>query len=131
VLDRLPATFTYNIATLGDTLYAGRVDGLWRRPIDPAPDPTAGAAGNLHFALAGPNPVHDEARLRFELPGTERVRIDVFDISGRHLPGGTDETLGAGPHEVLWRARDFGPGIYFARLIAGGRSQAIRFIRTR
>jgi hypothetical protein len=33
VLDALPLTFTYNIATVGDVLYAGRVDGLWRRPI--------------------------------------------------------------------------------------------------
>jgi hypothetical protein len=33
VLDRLPLTFTYSIATVGDMLYAGRVDGLWRRSI--------------------------------------------------------------------------------------------------
>ncbi len=37
VLDALPLTFTYNIATLGEVLYAGRVDGLWRRPIDSVP----------------------------------------------------------------------------------------------
>jgi hypothetical protein len=133
VLDALPATFTYNIATLGDTLYGGRVDGLWRRPIDPAPVsvPVADAPGSLHFAITGPNPIHDEARLRFELPEPGRVRIDVFDISGRHLPGGVDETVDAGAHEVLWRARDIAPGIYLARLSAGGRSAAVRLVRTR
>lgn len=133
VLDALPATFTYNIATIGDVLYAGRVDGLWRRPIDPATVsvPHPGAPGSLHFAIAGPNPIHDEARLRFELPETERARIDVFDVSGRQLPGGVDETFAAGPHEVLWRALDFAPGVYLARLSAGGRSQAVRFVRTR
>jgi len=133
LLDALPATFTYNIATIGDTLYAGRVDGLWRRPIDPTPVsiPIAGAPGSLHFGIAGSNPIRDDARLRFELPEPGRVRIDVFDISGRHLPGGVDETLAAGAHEVLWRARDFAPGIYLARLSAGGRSEAVRFVRTR
>ena len=133
VLDALPATFTYNIAIIGDTLYAGRVDGLWRRPINPdtVSVPVAGAPGSLRFAISGPNPVRDEARLRFELPEPGRVRIDVFDISGRHLPGGVDETFAAGAHEVRWRARDFAPGIYLARLSAGGRSAAVRFVRTR
>lgn len=133
LLDALPATFTYNIATIGDTLYGGRVDGLWRRPIDPAPAsvPIAAAHGSLRFAIAGSNPIHDEARLRFELPEPGRVRIEVFDVSGRHLPGSIDETLGAGAHEVLWRAGNIEPGIYVARLSAGGRSEALRLVRTR
>jgi len=33
VLDSQPGIFTYEIATHGATLYAGRVDGLWRRSI--------------------------------------------------------------------------------------------------
>jgi hypothetical protein len=132
VLDALPATFTYNIATLGDVLYAGRVDGLWRRAIDPAPvSVPLAAAGSLRFAIAGSNPIGDEARLRFELPESGRVRLDVFDIAGRQLPGGLDESLDAGPHEVRWQARDFAPGIYLARLSAGGRSAAVRLVRTR
>jgi hypothetical protein len=133
VLDALPATFTYNIATIGDELYAGRVDGLWRRPIDPpaVSVPIANAPGSLQFAIMGPNPIRDEGRLRFVLPEPGRVRIDVFDISGRHLPGGVDETLAAGAHEVLLRARDFAPGIYVARLSAGGRSEAVRLVRRR
>jgi hypothetical protein len=133
VLDALPATFTYNIAIVGDTLYAARVDGLWRRPIDPAPVSVGpgGDTGSLRLAIAGPNPVRDEVRLHFELPEAARVRIDVFDISGRRLPGSIDVALGAGAHEVPWPARDLPPGIYLARLEAAGRSQAARFVRAR
>ncbi|HET6463230.1 MAG TPA: hypothetical protein VFH33_05460 [Candidatus Krumholzibacteria bacterium] len=33
VLDALPATFVFGLATRGDTLYAARFDGLWARSI--------------------------------------------------------------------------------------------------
>ena len=35
VLDTLPGILTIEIATVGNTLYAARADGLWRRPIPP------------------------------------------------------------------------------------------------
>jgi hypothetical protein len=41
VLDSQPLIHTYNIATVGDLLYAARTDGLWRRSIDTVPAVTA------------------------------------------------------------------------------------------
>jgi hypothetical protein len=38
-LDTLPGVFTYVLAGSGDTLYAGRADGLWRRSIVTAVQP--------------------------------------------------------------------------------------------
>jgi photosystem II stability/assembly factor-like uncharacterized protein len=35
VLDSLPSVLTIEIAVVGNTLYAGRADGLWRRPLPP------------------------------------------------------------------------------------------------
>ena len=130
VLDALPLTFTYNITTVGDLMYAGRVDGLWRRSIDTVGVPPPAPAG-LRFALAGSNPIRDEARFRFELPEAARVRIDLFDVAGRRLPGGIDEALPAGAHEVRWAAGDLAPGMYLARLSAAGRSEALRLVRMR
>ena len=78
----------------------------------------------LRFAIAGPHPIRDEARFRLELPEPARVRIDLFDVSGRRVPGGTDETLPSGTHEVRLDSRDLAPGIYMARLRAAGRSVA-------
>jgi len=131
VLDRLPLTFTYNIVAIGNMLYAGRVDGLWRRTIDTASVPPRVASIGLHFAILGPHPIHDQARFRFELPQAGRVRIDLFDLAGRRLPGGIDEALPAGVNEVRWEAGDLAPGVYLSRLSAAGRSEAIRFVRVR
>jgi len=129
VLDALPATFTYNIATIGNTMYAGRVDGLWRRPIDMVAVPPPATPANLGLAIVGSNPIRDQARLRFELPEPGPVRIDVFDVSGRRMPGGMNAAMSAGAHEVVWQAHDLEPGIYMARLSSGGRSESVRLVR--
>jgi hypothetical protein len=47
VLDALPRTFIYNIATVGNVLYAARVDGLWHRSIDSVPAVSAVSWGSL------------------------------------------------------------------------------------
>ena len=130
LLDSLPGVFTFGIATVGNTMVAGRVDGLWRRSIDTVGVPPAEAPA-LRLALAGPNPIQDQARLRFTLPEAGRARIDVFDVSGRRVAGVLDDVLPAGENEVSWEPREISPGIYLARIHAAGRSAAIRFIRTR
>lgn len=130
VLDAQPLTFTYNIATLGDLLYAARVDGLWRRRIDSVSVPR-GAPGRLRFAILGPHPIHDAVRFRVELPEAGRVRIDFLDVAGRRVTGGIDEVLPAGTNEVRCDARALVPGIYLARLRAAGGSEAIRIVRMR
>jgi hypothetical protein len=131
VLDSQPAIFTYKIATIANTLYAGRVDGLWRRSIETVSVPRAGGPAGLHFAIAGPDPVRDEARFHFTLPEAARARIDLFDLAGRRAAGAWDEALSAGEHEVRWAAHDLAPGLYLARLTAAGRSEAIRLVRIR
>jgi hypothetical protein len=131
VLDALPATFTYEIASIGSMLYAGRVDGLWRRSIANVLAIPGGPAASLHFSIVGPNPMHDEARFRVELPEAGRVRIDIFDLAGRRVPDGIDETLPAGANNVTWHAGGLAPGLYMARLQAGGRTANVRLVRLR
>jgi hypothetical protein len=52
VLDTLPVTFVFGLATHGDTLYAARFDGLWTRSISTvAAQPTTwGSVKNLYRA---------------------------------------------------------------------------------
>ncbi|MGH7741518.1 MAG: T9SS type A sorting domain-containing protein [Candidatus Eiseniibacteriota bacterium] len=131
VLDALPATFTYEIASIGSMLYAGRVDGLWRRSIANVLAIQGGPAANLHFSIVGPNPIHEKARFQVVLPRAGQVRIDIFDLAGRHVPGGIDQTLPAGASDVTWQAGSLAPGLYMARLHAGGRTSTVRLVRLR
>jgi len=60
------------------------------------------------------------ANLRFMLPAEERVRLDLYDVAGRHLSTLMDESRAAGEHEIAWDGTTgYGharPGVYFARL---------------
>jgi hypothetical protein len=134
VLDAQPATFTYEIATIGDRLYAGRVDGLWRRSIAAitgAPGPDAGPSTSLHFAILGLRPSQDEVHFRFQLPRAGRVRIDLFDVSGRRVAAAVDQTLPAGRNDVNWNAGHLASGIYLTRLSTAARSETVKLVRIR
>jgi formylglycine-generating enzyme len=135
----------------GGSWFWGDVLGKWYRPVDMHSSdqfsdlgfrvatlriatvsvPRVDAGVRLRFAIAGPHPVHDVVRFVVELPGAARVRIDVFDISGRRLPGGIEETLPGGANEVRWSGGGLAAGVYLARLSAIGRSEVVRFVRAR
>ena len=134
VLDALPGTFTYGITVIGDQLYAGRVDGLWRRSIATiagAPAPDGGGSVGLRFAIVGPRPTQDDVRFRFQLPQAARVRIDVFNVSGRRVAAAVDETRPSGPNEISWSVHRLASGIYLARLSTAGKSEVAKLVRIR
>jgi hypothetical protein len=91
----------------------GRIDGN----VSVAPD----AAGAL-VTTAHPNPLRARTHIAFELPSTEHVTLDVFDVSGRKVETLLDETRAAGRHVVDWAAEGRRGGLYFYRLRAGGRT---------
>lgn len=83
----------------------------------PSPIPTK-------FALRGnvPNPFNPSTEIGFDLPLRERVRLSVYDATGRlvrTLVAG--EAIPAGHHSRIWNGRDdagrqVSSGVYFARL---------------
>jgi hypothetical protein len=77
------------------------------------------------FALYAnaPNPFRPMTEIRFDLPRTSRVHLEVFDIAGRKVNTLLDGTIGAGSRSVLWNGRDaqgksVGSGVYFYKLRA-------------
>lgn len=131
-LDTLTSALTFRLAVNGDELYAGRADGLWRRPLATSVStPHVDSAPALRFALSGSQPVGDEVHFHAELPVAEPVRLEFFDVAGRRVAETIRDTWSAGPHEVEWNARELAPGVYLACLTAGTRQAVVRLIRTR
>ena len=72
-----------------------------------------------------PNPFNPSTTISFELQSQVEVALDIFDIRGRvvkTLVAG--ESLGQGPHQVIWDGRDnsgrvAAAGVYFYRMKAG------------
>ncbi len=67
-----------------------------------------------------PNPFNPTTVISYELPQTEQVRLDVFDITGRHIITLVDGQISAGSHQVTFDASRLSSGVYIYRLQAGG-----------
>jgi hypothetical protein len=105
-------------------LFAGKLPG------GRAPD---GLPAAFRLRAASPNPVSSWTRLRFELPRTTHVRLNVYDVSGRAVATLLDETRPAGYHAAIGDGRGsdgrtVSAGHYFARMEAGGESQTEKFV---
>ena len=79
------------------------------------------------FELTGavPNPFNPQTTLHFNLPATQGVRLNVYDVQGRLVRSLLDEVRSAGANQVNWDGRDqagraSASGTYFARLDSGG-----------
>jgi hypothetical protein len=131
VLDVLPNVFVYKMAMSGTDLYAGRLDGLWRRSTATVSVPGNDERTGLRFALAGPQPVADVVRFSFKLPEAGSASIEIFDVTGRRTAEIVQPSMSAGAHDVSWNARALVPGVYEARLTARGRQEVVRLVRVR
>ncbi len=70
-----------------------------------------------------PNPFNPSTRITFGLPEMGRVRLDIFDLMGRHIRTLVDADLTAGMYEIVWDGRDsrgqkVATGIYLYKLQA-------------
>lgn len=73
----------------------------------------------VRFALHQnyPNPFNPATTIAFELPRSSYVRLEVYDLLGRHLETLIDATLPAGRHQVEWQtSQDIASGVYFYRM---------------
>ena len=67
-----------------------------------------------------PNPFNPTTIIRYELPESQQVRLEVYDISGRLISTLVNDQVTAGTHTVTFDAQHLASGIYVYRLQAGG-----------
>ena len=66
-----------------------------------------------------PNPFNPVTNIRYQLPVTGKVKLQIFDLSGRLVQTLVDENKPAGHYSAVWNAQNVSSGIYFIRLRAG------------
>lgn len=86
--------------------------------------------GELPLALAQnhPNPFRASTQLAFAIPQAERVRLAVYDHSGRRVRLLADEEMPPGKHELHWDGTDDARrpvpnGVYLYRLERAGQAE--------
>jgi len=95
-------------------------------PHNPQAVETIGATASA-FTLSQnyPNPFNPSTTIRFSLPQTEKVRLEIYGIQGNLIKSLVDYDLyQQGSYEVVWDGRDnhgnrVSSGIYFAKMKAG------------
>jgi spore coat protein A len=78
-----------------------------------------------------PNPAGDITRIPFAMPRPGHARLALVDVAGRRVATLVDQTMEAGPHEVVWNGRmtdgrRAAAGVYFYQLIVDGNATAAR-----
>jgi hypothetical protein len=82
------------------------------------------------LVTAAPNPFAGVVSIQYELTAGTRVRVEIFDITGKLVDRAFDGFQGAGPQVVTWRPSGIGrAGVYFARVDAAGSRRVLRVAR--
>lgn len=90
----------------------------------------------LELSASRPNPAAGSASIDFALPVAGRARLVVYDLTGARIRTLLDGPAPAGRGSAHWdgrtdRGTEAGPGAYFYRLEAGGRTLTRRLVLTR
>ncbi|MFN8587886.1 MAG: hypothetical protein U0704_08770 [Candidatus Eisenbacteria bacterium] len=99
--------------------------------IGPIQASTAGALVRIAFAAA-PNPARMDTRFQFAVGAPSRARLDVLDLQGRLVATPFEGLAEVGLRSVAWNLKTTAgtraaEGVYFARLVIGGRTSVVRF----
>ncbi len=73
-----------------------------------------------HLMLTvNPNPFNARIVARFELRDASRIKLSVFDITGREVAVLAEGYYSAGTHRVVFEGRGLASGVYLARMDVG------------
>jgi agmatine/peptidylarginine deiminase len=64
-----------------------------------------GTTGGSQLAQNHPNPFSSSTEIRYHLPEACRVKLDIYDVFGKHVATVVDEYQAAGPKVVCWDGR--------------------------
>ncbi|MES2619314.1 MAG: DUF4331 family protein [Bacteroidota bacterium] len=80
---------------------------------------------------AFPNPFSASTNFQYHVANDSRIRLDVYDLSGRLISTLEDGTKSEGNYQVTWNAGDATPGTYLVTLMADGKVlQTVKVIKS-
>ena len=75
--------------------------------------------GNFNLHQNYPNPFNPVTKIKFEIPSSELVKIQIFDILGREIKMLVNERMNPGIYEYAFDASNLSSGVYFYKMQAG------------
>lgn len=80
-----------------------------------------------------PNPFNPATRIQYDMPKASRIKMDIYDLNGRHVRTLLNKKQPAGVHIIEWNADDDGAasGVYLLRMQAEEFSTSKRIVLLR
>lgn len=78
-----------------------------------------------------PNPFNPLTKIKFSVPNSDIVQVNVYDILGNEIKTLLNEFKQAGTYEVEFDASNLPSGVYFYRMISGSYSETKKMILLR
>jgi hypothetical protein len=75
-----------------------------------------------------PNPFNPSTKIKYAIPSSEHVRLEVVDVLGRQIATLVDRVEQPGYKSIEFAASSLSSGIYFYRLKAGSFEQTNKMI---
>ncbi len=75
-----------------------------------------------------PNPFNPETTIRYHLPRSSEVKLNVYDITGRRVKTLIDDRQTAGRYEVTFAGHDLASGVYLYVLEAGAYKEVKKMV---
>jgi len=132
---------TFAMALSGNTLFAARLDGLWKYELEPTAvggDALEMSPETMLLQQNYPNPFNPTTRIAYQVLsppsqgggnlGAERVRLVVYDLLGREVAVLVDEAQLPGTYQVAFDGTNLSAGTYMYRLTADSRAESQRML---
>jgi hypothetical protein len=91
-------------------------------------EPIPGFPSTIDLHQNFPNPFNPSTRIRFDLPQTSKVKLEVFDITGRLVRTIVNGIRPQGSHIETFQADHLASGVYIYRLEAGSEVKTQRML---
>lgn len=88
-------------------------------PMDVSVERTSDTADRFVLNQNYPNPFNPTTNISFELPTSEFVTLNVYNMLGQQVASIINENVSAGAHTIQFNATDLSSGVYIYRLQAG------------
>jgi len=132
----VPLPNVLSAAIVGDTLFLGSADGLWKAAISQLNTSVSDRStlpGRFSLEQNYPNPFNPTTYIRYRIAESRLVELRVYDILGREVRTLVNEVKQPGQYTVEFDAAGLASGVYSYRIKAhpDNGSQAEEFVAAR
>jgi hypothetical protein len=100
---------------------------FFNEPVGISDENISNLPGEIELLKNYPNPFNPETNIRFRLRKDSKIRLSVFDVTGREVAVVSEGILSKGDHQFRFDGSSLSAGIYFYRLLAPNDARTGKF----